>query len=222
MACHAAKGRTARTEVMFGPAGHAYVYFIYGMYDMFNIVTGKPGVAQAVLIRAAEPLDSWQANLSGPGKLTREMRITRADNALDLTGRKLFLLRDPKDRPRVIESMRIGVDYAGEWKDALLRFSDAHSRAVSKPRPAGALRLRRSKRAAPPLIGRSRLCVARASRPCLFLHNATGETPVLHFPLGGCLCVLGASALAFSAADKTNPKLIWAISLATPQVVFAP
>src|SRR5205814_6585556 len=117
LACHAAKGRTARTEVMFGPAGHAYVYFIYGMYDMFNIVTGKPGVAQAVLIRAAEPLDSWQTNLSGPGKLTREMRITRADNALDLTERKLFLLRDPKDRPRVIESMRIGVDYAGEWKD---------------------------------------------------------------------------------------------------------
>src|SRR4051794_5131904 len=67
LACHAAKGRTARTEVMFGEAGHAYVYFIYGMYDMLNIVTGDVDDAQAVLIRAAEPLDAWDEDLSGPG-----------------------------------------------------------------------------------------------------------------------------------------------------------
>src|SRR5579862_9845037 len=66
LACHAAKGRTNRTEVMFGPAGRAYVYLIYGMYDMFNIVAGDVDDPQAVLIRAAEPLDAWTADLSGP------------------------------------------------------------------------------------------------------------------------------------------------------------
>src|SRR3954454_9931542 len=80
LACHASKGRTGRTEVMFGEAGHAYVYFIYGMYDMFNIVTGETGVAEAVLVRAAEALDEWQADLSGPGKLARAMEITRKEN----------------------------------------------------------------------------------------------------------------------------------------------
>ena len=79
LACHSAKGRTARTDVMFGPVGRAYVYFIYGMYEMFNIVCGPEGSAQAVLIRAAEPLDGWQADLSGPGKFAREMKITRGD-----------------------------------------------------------------------------------------------------------------------------------------------
>src|SRR5438045_9571784 len=57
LACHASKGRTNRTEVMYGDAGHAYVYFIYGMYDMLNIVTCKATVPQAVLIRSADPLD---------------------------------------------------------------------------------------------------------------------------------------------------------------------
>ena len=137
LACHASKGRTKRTEVMFGPAGFSYVYLIYGMYPMLNIVSGEPGDAEAVLIRAAEPLDDWKANLSGPGKLCREMRITLADNALDLTkSRKLFLLDDGGDRAtrRIATSKRVGVDYAGEWKDALLRFYDADSKAVSKPR----------------------------------------------------------------------------------------
>jgi DNA-3-methyladenine glycosylase len=131
LACHAARGRTARTEVMFGPGGHAYVYFIYGMYDMFNVVSGAEGDAQAVLIRAAEPV-GWVADLSGPGKLTRAMKITRAHNGVDLTGDKLFFLRDKSDRPRIALTKRIGVDYAGEWKDAPLRVIDADSRAVSR------------------------------------------------------------------------------------------
>src|SRR5918993_1262010 len=86
LACHAAKGRTARTEVMFGDAGHAYVYLIYGIHDMLNIVSGEHGVAQAVLVRAAEPLDGWEANLTGPGTLAKGFGITRRDNGADLTG----------------------------------------------------------------------------------------------------------------------------------------
>jgi DNA-3-methyladenine glycosylase len=132
LACHASKGRTRRTEIMFGPGGHAYVYLIYGMYPMFNIVASVEGDAQAVLIRAGEPLDGWQADLSGPGKLTREMRITCADNGTDLTGGEIFLLDDSTYRPEIATTKRIGVDYAGEWKDALLRFIDRNSRAVSK------------------------------------------------------------------------------------------
>jgi len=132
LACHASKGRTARTEIMFGPAGFAYVYLIYGMHDMLNIVSGPVDDAQAVLIRAAEPLDGLSLDLSGPGKLTRALRITRADNGLDLTGDRLFLMDDNVSRPRLLCTPRIGVDYAGEWKDAPLRFFDADSRAVSK------------------------------------------------------------------------------------------
>lgn len=135
LACHASKGRTRRTEVMFGPGGHAYVYLIYGMYEMFNIVASTTGDAQAVLIRAAEPLDGWQVDLSGPGKLTRALGIARADNGLDLTGTKMFLLDDPDDRPRIVTTKRIGIDYAGKWKDAPLRFVAADSTAVSRKFP---------------------------------------------------------------------------------------
>ena len=133
LACHAARGRTKRTEVMFGPAGHAYVYLIYGMYELLNIVTGMDGHAQAVLIRAAEPI-GWDADLSGPGKLTRAMHITRADNGRDVIGEQLFVLDDSVYRPRIIATPRIGVDYAKHWKDAPLRFLDANSSAISKPR----------------------------------------------------------------------------------------
>ncbi|HEX2972136.1 MAG TPA: DNA-3-methyladenine glycosylase [Tepidisphaeraceae bacterium] len=134
LACHASKGRTRRTEVLFGPPGHAYVYFIYGMYEMLNVVGGADGAANAVLIRAAEPLNGWQADLSGPGKLTRAIHIARSENGMDLTGDTLYMLDNPSDRPRIISSKRIGIDYAKEWKDALLRFCDADSSAVSRPR----------------------------------------------------------------------------------------
>ncbi len=132
LASHASKGRTKRTEIMFGPAGHAYVYLIYGMYEMFNIVAGRTGSGQAVLIRAAEPLDGWKADLSGPGKLTRALKISRSYNGLDLTGDRLFLLGDPHYHPRTQKTKRVGVDYAKEWKDALLRFFDAKSPSVLK------------------------------------------------------------------------------------------
>jgi DNA-3-methyladenine glycosylase len=140
LACHASKGRTKRTEVMFGPAGRSYVYLIYGMYPMLNIVCSVEGDAQAVLIRAAEPLApaKWKPDLSGPGKLCRDMRIVMSDNALDLAaGRKLFLVAGGSETggARIETSPRIGVDYAGdEWRDAHLRFYDADSGAVSRRR----------------------------------------------------------------------------------------
>ncbi len=135
LASHSSKGRTKRTETMFGPVGHAYVYLIYGMYEMFNIVAGKAGSGQAVLIRAAEPLGDWNADLSGPGKLTRALGITRIMNGLDLTGDMLFLLHDPGYRPLIRRAKRVGVEYAGAWKDKLFRFFDNRSTAVTH-RPA--------------------------------------------------------------------------------------
>lgn len=135
LACHAAKGRTRRTEVMFGRGGFAYVYFIYGMHDMFNIVASVKDDAQAVLVRAAEPMDGWDVDLSGPGKLTRGMQIRRGLNGVDLTGEELFLQRDKAPAPRIVTGPRVGVDYAGEWADTPLRFVDGDSAAVSKPWP---------------------------------------------------------------------------------------
>ena len=132
LACHASKGRTARTEIMYGKAGHAYVYFIYGMYDMLNIVTGRVGVAQAVLVRAAEPLDGWDADLTGPGKLCRAFGITvKYDNGLDLTGDRMYIGRDSTHKPTIRKTVRIGVDYALHWKHELLRFIDVNSQSVS-------------------------------------------------------------------------------------------
>jgi DNA-3-methyladenine glycosylase len=132
LACHASKGRTKRTEVMYGEGGHAYVYLIYGMYDMLNIVCAKKGEAQAVLIRAAEAMN-FEADLAGPGKLCRGMHITVAMNGLDLLGQKLFLMEG--DSPREIKrTRRVGVDYAQHWRDEPLRFFDAQSTSVSRRR----------------------------------------------------------------------------------------
>jgi len=135
-ASHAFHGRTGRTEVLFGPPGRAYVYLIYGMHDLFNIVAGKQeGEAQCVLIRAAEPVGGWEADLSGPGKLTRALGITRRHNGLDLTGDELYILDDPAYRPRITVTRRIGIDYAGSWRETPLRFADQRSQAVSRLRP---------------------------------------------------------------------------------------
>ncbi len=132
LASHASKGRTRRTEVLFGPAGRAYVYLIYGLHEMLNVVAGGLGEAQAVLIRAAEPLDGWKADLSGPGRLARAFQITRSEYGLDLTGGQLYFLDDPTYRARVVAAKRVGIDYAGEWKNAPLRFLDADHSASMK------------------------------------------------------------------------------------------
>ncbi len=133
LACHAAKGRTKRTETMFGPAGYAYVYLIYGMHDMFNIVAGQNGDAQAVLIRAVEPLKQISGKTDGPGKLTKALGISRKYNGLPLFKQPLYLTAGQPPQ-RIITTARIGIDYAGAWKDAPLRFFDADSRFVSKGR----------------------------------------------------------------------------------------
>jgi DNA-3-methyladenine glycosylase len=98
---------------------------IYGLYEMLNVVAGAAGQGQAVLIRAAVPLDDWKVDLSGPGRLSRAMQITRLQNGLDLTGTQLYVLDNPDYQPIVQSAKRIGIDYALQWKDAPLRFVDA-------------------------------------------------------------------------------------------------
>jgi DNA-3-methyladenine glycosylase len=132
LASHSSKGRTARTEVMFGPAGRAYVYFIYGMHWMFNVVVGRPGRAHAVLIRAAEALDGWDADLTGPGKLARHFGIRKNHNGLELTGDDFHFVPDPAYSFRITRSKRIGVDYAGAWKDRPLRFVDVRNPVAAR------------------------------------------------------------------------------------------
>jgi DNA-3-methyladenine glycosylase len=134
LASHSSKGRTARTEVMFGPPGHAYVYFVYGMHWMFNVVAGVEGEAHAVLIRGAEPLDGWTADLTGPAKLANHFQIARGDNGLDITGDDIHFLPAGSYRPRLIKTKRIGIDYAGRWKDRLLRFVDTANPVAARLR----------------------------------------------------------------------------------------
>ena len=124
LACHASKGRTARTEVMFGDAGHAYIYLIYGMYDCFNAVTDRDGYPSAVLVRALSPIEGCVGATDGPGKLCRALHLTRARNGDDLTtGARLFIEQGAKVATRAIaKGPRIGVDYAGAWAARNLRF----------------------------------------------------------------------------------------------------
>ena len=135
LAAHSSRGRTARTEVMFGPAGFAYVYFIYGFWNCLNVVTARAGVPHAVLLRALEPLEGLAERTSGPGLLCRAMRIDRRLNGADLRGEKLWLERPAKRVPvRVGRSPRVGVDYAGAWAARPWRFFDRASCYVSTPR----------------------------------------------------------------------------------------
>ncbi len=134
LASHSSKGRTKRTAVMFGPPGRAYVYLIYGMHTMLNVVVGREGDAEAVLLRAAEPLDGWDADLSGPGRLARHFAVTLADNGREVTGDGPAFQADATYRPRVVRRKRVGVDYAGRWKHRRLRFIDAGNPASARLR----------------------------------------------------------------------------------------
>jgi DNA-3-methyladenine glycosylase len=116
LACHASKGRTQRTEVMYQAGGFVYVYLIYGMYWMLNIVSGQENNPQAVLIRALE-------GFNGPGKLSRELQIDKSFYGEDLTySHRIWLSEGLK--PISFQTFpRIGIDYAGDyWKNKKWRF----------------------------------------------------------------------------------------------------
>lgn len=137
LAAHSSKGRTARTDVMFGPPGHAYVYLIYGMYECFNVVAEPEGTAAAVLIRAVEPVEGIDPGVKtdGPGKLTRAMGITRAHNRADLVSSDLFIEEGRLIKPRQISrGPRVGVDYAGVWAVKPYRFWVKENPHVSRVR----------------------------------------------------------------------------------------
>lgn len=136
LACHASKGMTERTRVMFGEAGHAYVYLIYGMYWCFNIVTASEGEGCAVLVRAAVGVANTPDSLSGPGVFCREMHIDGRRYGVDLTdGRALWVEPRVGRKPRIVSAPRVNVDYAGVWAKKPWRFAEEGERAVSRPRP---------------------------------------------------------------------------------------
>lgn len=141
-----------RTEIMYGPGGHAYVFQVYGMHHCFNVVTRPAGSPQVVLIRALEPMDglglmarrrglkeltpSIERNLAnGPGKLCQAMGINRELNGEDLCADRLYLADDGAAiaETDVCQTPRINIDYAGEAKDYLWRFLVFDNPYVSRP-----------------------------------------------------------------------------------------
>lgn len=151
-AAHSFGGRrTLRNEAMYNLGGHAYVYFIYGMYYCFNVVTGQEGVPEAVLLRALEPVEGLDfmaaarykknyATLStrqkinltnGPGKLCMALTIDRSLNGEDLCGSQIYI-EDRNETLGICSSKRIGIDYAGDARDLLLRFYIQKNKYVSK------------------------------------------------------------------------------------------
>lgn len=115
-ACHAFKGRTARTEIMFKEGGRLYVYLIYGMYWMLNIVTGQEDNPQAILIRGVE-------NMNGPGKVTKSLGINGTFYGEDLVYSDRIWLEESGIVPLIKTGPRIGIDYAGEyWKTRPWRY----------------------------------------------------------------------------------------------------
>ncbi len=137
LACHARVGVTKRTRTLYGPAGHAYVFLIYGMYDCFNVVCFGEGKGHAVLVRAVEPMFGVDRDLrtDGPGRLTRALGITRSHDAVDLVRGDRIAIVARERRPRIGVSARVGVAYAGAIAEAPWRFFDEESHHVSRPPP---------------------------------------------------------------------------------------
>lgn len=152
-AAHTYNGRrTPRVETMYGEEGHAYVYIIYGMYNCFNVVAAEKDIAQAVLVRALEPIDGFEMMslnrykkpfnqlkksqiiglTSGPGKLCGAFGITREMNGEDLTGNRLYICAGEEERLDIVETTRVGIDYAEEAKDFPWRFYIKDNNFVSR------------------------------------------------------------------------------------------
>jgi DNA-3-methyladenine glycosylase len=116
LACHASKGHTKRTKVMYCPGGYVYVYLVYGMYWMLNFVTGKKDVPQAVLIRGL-------AGFNGPGKLTRHLAVDKSFYGEDLSKSERLFITNGLEIVSYKTTSRIGIDYAGDiWKNKPWRF----------------------------------------------------------------------------------------------------
>lgn len=145
-ASHASKGRTERTEVMYGTGGRAYVYLCYGIHQMFNIVTSKEGEPHAILIRAIEPIEGkeimlertgkkgWDETItSGPGRVGKALGFHTSQCGLSLVSDELYIADDgyKLNDSDIISSPRIGVDYAGEHAEWHYRFYLKESLYVS-------------------------------------------------------------------------------------------
>jgi DNA-3-methyladenine glycosylase len=122
LAAHSSGGRRSpRNEVMYGPPGHAYVYFTYGMHHCLNFVTREGGVPQAVLVRALEP-GPGVGRCSGPGLLCRALDIDRSLNGAALVPPSIYVVDDGTPGRQTFASPRIGIGQQGEWTDRPLRF----------------------------------------------------------------------------------------------------
>lgn len=137
LASHASRGRTARTEIMYGQPGQAYIYMIYGMYFMLNVVTEEKDFPAAVLIRSAEIVNQKAKIkklkfLNGPGKLTKILRIDKSFNNWDLIrGEKLWLEnKKPKEKIKIIKSPRVGIKYARHCQNWRWNFRIADEREL--------------------------------------------------------------------------------------------
>jgi DNA-3-methyladenine glycosylase len=132
-AAHSRRGRrTPRVEPMYMDGGHLYVFLVYGMHSCANIVTRPAGIPEAVLLRAAEGPEDDKRLLSGPGKLCAAFGITTVATGLDLLSRgEIRLFHGPPEKRAIGISKRIGVEYAGEAAEWLLRFFDSDSTSVS-------------------------------------------------------------------------------------------
>lgn len=139
-ACHTfGDKRTPRTRSMYLAGGHAYIYFIYGMYHCLNVVTRDEKSPEAVLIRAAQPISGFSnikdhKLLSGPGKLCREMKITKKEDGLVFNSETLQILDDDFKikSSQIIACPRIGINYAQEAKNWLLRFYIKDNPCISR------------------------------------------------------------------------------------------